>query len=722
MAPSVEAFLEALGVASTPRITAVAWTDADALIRDIADRLEYPCNVRGTQVHNSRELLSMGRCSIANLQAPDRIHELVGGNDTSALVAFLLSPAGAATLATENAEVASFGVTIGREQYPRHEPNVVVPNPTLHWLRESAWVPTTDGGKRRPREVVLGRQVAGLLRDFYFQHAVNVTDSEIVRHGGPRGVESLLVKLGAISSLDNLDAERLYEVLLMLPERDPNGTSARRLYVALLDAQVETEDTDAKRRFLRDGKMWGAHGGKEDYFPIQDLRYNANVTLPIVVSPHFHLVALPERRRIGHVKNLFGLSVLRSSDVPLTLDEDGTTFESDSEESNHHLQGALIYLYALRVAATTEHVREARQLFRARLRVCRSVRVRLDVPDGESITIDLSPGERIVIGDELLIVATDPPMGRIEFWSAVGTLVSELMGSAYSAAEVGNVIRCRDTSEMEEVVRGLLGAKAEEALAAARKAFPDAAPVEEPREFALPPRRQRVDEDAAGTVNSDPDEEARSASDPDPNPNAASTTAAPNDFAPIDGPTGGLKTKRTLVVAGKSKAPRARGPLATEGVTLAVADAYERAAGRFPIDVDHVRGRESFGCDRISVRSEEVKQRALAAQSISEADIERFIEVKGSSSRTRVLELTENELDRAKEFKQRYFIYRVYVDRAEGYELATLQDPANSRAVIQVTRFDLAEGSGADWFACSYVEEPDETSVDDNGEDENSSI
>ena len=564
-------------------------------------------------------------------------------------------------------------------------------------IRMGSTPPTSDGIKKRPCDIVLGRQVADVLRDFFARHAINVADPDIVRHGGARGVESLLVRLGALASLDSLDAERLYSVLLTLPERDPKGTIAKRLYVALLDAHVEPEDADAKIRFLRDGKMWGSFGGHEEYFLVRQLRYNANVALPTVVEPYFHLVALPERRNTGHVKRLFDVNVLQASDVPLTLEEDGTKYEDDSEELNRHLQSALVYLHALRVAATTEHAREAKQLFRAHLCLCQSVRVRLGIRGGQPAVIDLAPGERIVIGGELLIVATDPRTGWIEFWSAVATLVPELMGSAYSAAEVGNVIRCRATHEMEEVVRGLLGTRAEEALATARKAWPNTTTVDEPREFPLPPPVEKPKADIEQAPDPGGDDGER--------PNTT-TAPPPNDFAPITGPTPSPGTKRKLVVASKSKPPRARGPLATEDITLAVVDAYEFLEGRFPIDVDHVRGRDSFGCDRISVRSEEIRRKAIAAQSISEADIERFIEVKGSSSRTRALELTNNEYESAKAFNKRYFIYRVYVQRGtSGYELATLQDPANSNAIMQVTRFDLSEGSGADWFACSYVEE-----------------
>ena len=71
-----------------------------------------------------------------------------------------------------------------------------------------------------------------------------------------------------------------------------------------------------------------------------------------------------------------------------------------------------------------------------------------------------------------------------------------------------------------------------------------------------------------------------------------------------------------------------------------------------------------------------------------------------------------NEHGAAKKFTTRYFMYRVFVKRGPplSYELAVLKDPVHSKAVRHIERFDLSEGSGADWFACTNVS-------DDEGEE-----
>jgi hypothetical protein len=90
----------------------------------------------------------------------------------------------------------------------------------------------------------------------------------------------------------------------------------------------------------------------------------------------------------------------------------------------------------------------------------------------------------------------------------------------------------------------------------------------------------------------------------------------------------------------------------------------------------------------------------MSYRSINQADIIRHIEVKGRSSRAGEVELTENEYRAAEQLRERYWLYRVFVDpnRESHYEIAVLCDPLNSNAVRTVTKFDLATGSGAAWY------------------------
>lgn len=147
--------------------------------------------------------------------------------------------------------------------------------------------------------------------------------------------------------------------------------------------------------------------------------------------------------------------------------------------------------------------------------------------------------------------------------------------------------------------------------------------------------------------------------------------------------------------------------MATEDVTFGVVEAFERLATppRVTIDVSHIRGAEGLGCDLVSVASEELKAQILERGTIEDSEILRYIEVKGRNVKTGLVELTENELDRAEQARDRYFVYRVFVDvsRPGHFEIAVLRDPTMSNAVRQVLRLDLSAGSGAEWFNLDEV-------------------
>ena len=168
------------------------------------------------------------------------------------------------------------------------------------------------------------------------------------------------------------------------------------------------------------------------------------------------------------------------------------------------------------------------------------------------------------------------------------------------------------------------------------------------------------------------------------------------------------RKKRRLVISRRGGGSGGGfGPVATEDVTFRIVEAFEAqdGEGRAVVDVSHIRGSDGFGCDLISVASEDVKNEALAAGQIDESEVVRFIEVKGRSSRTGEVELTENEYRAAERLKERYFLYRVFVDPRDPsiHEVAVLRDPVHSLATRTVTRFDLSKGSGAVWYALEEV-------------------
>jgi hypothetical protein len=377
-------------------------------------------------------------------------------------------------------------------------------------------------------------------------------------------------------------------------------------------------------------------------------------------------------------------------------------------------------IYALRLADNLDdRGRELSLLKRAMLRVCARARVVASLPGDTAEEIVLAqPGEGIVVDTTLVMIGEyrESSSGFLTFWLGVAELVAQLLGRD-EAAEIGGVLRCRTPAEMLEVVRVRLGDAADAKLAEARSRFEDVLggtdddaeqPIPPPKP--PPPPTPTPPTPAPAPAPAAPTGDGTGNTPTSPRPNTTTT------FQPVSGPANKPGKRRKLVVTGPSGGGGGGGgPLATEAVTFNVVDAFERSEGRFVIQVSHLRGADAFGCDLVSVASAAVRDKTVAEQSISESEILRHIEVKGRSSRTGQIELTDNEYRAAKRLGERYWLYRVFVDpnREAHYEVAVLNDPLISNAVRTVTRFDLVEGSGAIWY--SMVETVDE----ENGDAEN---
>jgi hypothetical protein len=711
----VESFLLAIGVAAAPRLESFDQGPDYKRFREVVvDRLSYPRTVRAHRCESPDEVRAHCRSyQISGIQVPDRWVRLLKEGDPVGVTAYLLS-SGSFLLAGEIDPRARFAARVGRERDFWPDPSVPIPNATLFLLRETSWVLSSDGKLRRPSEIMLSSQGVRVLRGVYVRHSIDARDALIAAHGGREALDSLLTRLGAVSSLETLTGQSLYELLQALPERDPSGEVAPRIYRTLIESAVSVDDSSHRGTFLSSGRMWGRHKGAASYLSVSQLRYNANLAVSRVIEEHIPLVDIPQRMNTTFVKELFGIAALTSEEIQLSLLDAGTEYDPGSEDANQHLRIAIPYIYALRLARNLDdRGRELNLLRKAVLRVCIRAQVVAKLPGGNSEEIFLkAAGERIVIDTSLIVVGEyrENASGFLTFWLSVAELVAELLGRDV-ADEVGGVLRCRSTAEMLEVVRVRLGADADAKLGEARSRFED--PFKEgddEKEQPIPP---------PGPAPSPP---SPPPSPPAPQPKStgdgggSGTVSAPitMTFEPVPGPADRPAKKRRLVVAGPGGGGGGgHGPLATESVTFKVVEAFERCQDRFTIPVSHLRGSDAFGCDLLSVASEAIRDKAMTEHSISEADILRYIEVKGRSSRTGEVELTNNEYRAAERLGRRYWLYRVFVapSRESHYEVAVLSDPLNSKAVRTVTRFDLAEGSGASWYSMAEKIE-EETAAD----------
>lgn len=320
----VEAFLRALGVSDVPRAKPLPYLASQAFATHVLESVDYPATVRGHLCPTSADAIRHCRdYSIDRLVVPEHWLQLLERTDATTLVSYLLG-AGNHFVAADFDPRAQFAARLHAEQKQWTDPSLRIPNAVLHYLRTTPWVPCDDGQKRTPSEVILSATGSRVLQGLYFRPILRADDPAIQAVGGRKAINGLLTRLGSIASLDAIDPEALYDLLLRLPGQDPDGTHAPGIYRTLIESGVQSEDGPARNRFIQSGKVWSKHDGIEQYLPVQTVRYNANVTIPPVVERYLKLAEFPKRKSTRQVQQLFGVDPLSSTDVRIDVVPEGT--------------------------------------------------------------------------------------------------------------------------------------------------------------------------------------------------------------------------------------------------------------------------------------------------------------------------------------------------------------------------------------------------------------
>lgn len=711
----IESFLIRIGVARSPRIEQIDYTNISEarkfnFIEFVLGRLEFPTWRSSLKVTSYEELRNIYRGFVVNnISFLDRFANIVENSNPAAIISYLATDGG--NIFSELDSHAVLYAKTGSERKAWPFINVPIPNFILHFLRNYSWIPCDDGQKRRPNQIILSRAGGRALRGTFFNYDIDINQPILKTVGGMSAVKSVLLRLGAIDSLESLRPDDLYSMLLSLPKSDSEGQVAPSIYRTLIEqGGIETESY-LRDRFFKEGYMWGKLGDNKKYFPVGELKYLSQAVVPKAVLREIPLVDIDLRRSTTEIKRIFNISSLRREDVSIILNNEATEYQPWSAEAQRHLKHALPFLYAFRLSKTVDETGKERRLFKkTAFNVCSRLSVKIALfGETESPVVIDEDAEGLVIDTSMFLVShsTEFSVGDQVFLHAIGDLFSDLLGINISSDFAG-FLGCDTERQMLKLLEKKVGGEASGFFSKAKIAL------------------EEEDEDISeGTVKVPPprpkDDHAGAKQEEGVHPPVASGDRPEGDhmpedagFKPVEPPIRPQGQKKKLVVTGKTETPRTPGRrtvMVDESTSLKVVELFEKNAipKRYPIRVEHIKGLESLGCDIVSVASEEAKKLVEEGHELNLADALRFIEVKGRSNRTGLIELTDNQLSASETFKNRYYLYRVFRDpgNLSHFELAVLENPSNSQAkkVIRTIQFDLSAGSGSEWWELAEEEE-----------------
>lgn len=171
--------------------------------------------------------------------------------------------------------------------------------------------------------------------DFLGQFGINKTE-----------VKSILIKLGAKESFNDLAPETVYQVLQAIPEKDKNqtGKATQTIYKMALESLVKQESTYP---VPDDIHFFSKTGNKEAYLPANQIYYSDNSVLPKKIISTIPIINLPKRVGEDNVEKHFGVKSLK--EFKIEINRDSLEFNACDTDLSKLFENLKPYLLAYRL-------------------------------------------------------------------------------------------------------------------------------------------------------------------------------------------------------------------------------------------------------------------------------------------------------------------------------------------------------------------------------------
>ncbi|MES9989495.1 MAG: hypothetical protein ABW077_16435, partial [Candidatus Thiodiazotropha endolucinida] len=302
-----------------------------------------------------------------------------------------------------------------------------LPSYIIWKIRNTEWIATEDG-KRMPGDCFFGEKRFGKLLT---EPAINPDHSLFELFDiWPNNAINAFNKAGVLTRISHLEREQVYRLLSALPEKDPEGKSARNLYTLLL----QHEDSffggaeKAAGEFKSSGQLWGRCGDEYGYYPVKELHYIDSEDIPDALADKIKIVDLPKRQGASKIERFFGVNPVNKRKIEYHIDN--TRPVQSAEWLNGEFKSIKPVLYALRQAKTSQALYLA-AFKRLRIVVCDVIEGHL-LYESTRYPLTLGPWEWIHNGDTAYILQ-DPdyqkqklPLSNTFLADAIGAVIATI--------------------------------------------------------------------------------------------------------------------------------------------------------------------------------------------------------------------------------------------------------------------------------------------------------
>ncbi len=670
----IASFLVWLGVARWPREIGTELPGQDYLDA-VKASLSYPVQFEDCRFGSLDELLGVQFCGAKTL---DGLMEILRQATTEVVLAWLVCDPRSSAWFRPSHDHGTLRICPSYKQYYRRYTGALPSY--IHWqIATFPWLLSNDGTKKPPRGCLIGdRQL-----DVLFPGPNPPNPVLLERYGISSRLNEAFQLAGVMPGLAQLGRDELYRLLLEVPKLSPDGKAGRALcrWFVSNEASVFASPGPYQERFFSQGKVWGTRQGESGYFPLSELRHIDQEGFPMALTAKLPIADLPKRIGAQKVKDILGIKPLDRSEIRQELVSHRVSSELDNRAA--WFDAAKPFIKRLRQTQSKQS-QIVGWFDRLKLYVCDELRVQMQY---EEVSYDhmAEEGESFVFFDHLYV------RGDLEdsldlLADAVGAAVASIFGMAEGDA-FSKILRCAPSNRAKLLKRMCGDQFHEEIETASVKPNPVyAGPIEAP---APPQQNQSPCNPEEPQAGEQAKLESGASYRKEKTPGVISIPHKPLSSV----------AQRKIVVRGvqPSLGRRSGSETIVDGERcerMAAAFEEQDNPSRYTLGVGHITGLDAPGFDLVSFASNEARELFQKPETRNWSTVLRFIEVKGRSSSTAKIELKGNELKAAREYGERYFLYRFY-EAANGQFIVTiLQNPMDAeeaKATIIEVDLDRAE-------------------------------
>lgn len=280
---------------------------------------------------------------------------------------------------------------------------------------------------------------------------------KILKKLSKKEIEVLLEKIGVAENIEDLPKEKIYEILLQLPEIDDGCTLGRKIYAQLnlafdTNAVNKLIDNNYYEKFKENGRVLAEKNGELKYYSVKDVYYVGKKIFNDNIVDDYPKLTLGKRAGDEKIEKMFCVNLIQKIGK---VDVKNIKNHQLNQLYKKEYQRLLPYLYAKRIGVDKNSKKELNILNNANIELIEYVEIEHN--NGSTIVskpfnlydfLYINSTAYIRIPSE--IISIEELKREIDFRQCMADVIATMLDVDAERDAFITIIGCKDTSELEK--------------------------------------------------------------------------------------------------------------------------------------------------------------------------------------------------------------------------------------------------------------------------------